>query len=85
MLNPGSQPPFPRLAVNEELAKRGLIASKVTLTIPAQVQRPGQTLRTEHKINYRLLQKDQKTIDETDRQLASFEKVSFAQFQEGVQ
>jgi hypothetical protein len=32
MFNLGSTPPFPRLAVNKELARRGLVPTEVTLT-----------------------------------------------------
>jgi hypothetical protein len=80
MMNPGSQPPFPRLAVNSELAKRGLLAKKVNLVIPAQLTRRGKNLRSEHRIHYNLLPRDLKSIDETDNQLATFKQVDFKEF-----
>jgi len=84
MTNPSSIPPFPRLAVNEELADRGLLATQVQLTIPAAKQFTGKAinLRSEHKIAWRLLQRDTAQIAETAGQLASFELVSLTAYRQ---
>lgn len=82
MLNPGSTPPFPRLAVNEALAERGLVPTKVHLSIPAQATLARQTtMQSEHHVSWRLLQRDIQKIEETGRQLAAFKLVEFDEFQ----
>ena len=80
MMNPGSQPPFARLALNNELAKHGKLPKKVNLVIPAQVAGWGKDLRSEHRIHYNLLPRDLKSIDETDHQLATFKQIAFKEF-----
>ncbi len=82
MTNPGSTPPFARLAVNEELDRHGLIASQVQLTIPPQFQLGGKAMamRSEHTIAWRLLARDLNRISETGDQLAKYESVTFDVF-----
>ncbi len=84
MVNPRSTPPFARLAVNDELAKRGLIAEKVQLTIPRQVATAGRgvSLRSQHHITWRLLQRDLDDIAETAQQLATFKAVPFNEYRD---
>lgn len=82
MTNPAAMPPFARLAVNAELARRGLMAEKVVLDIPSQLQRPGQNLRSEHRIAYRLLPKDMEKIEETAKHLHTFTEVSLKEFRD---
>ena len=83
MFNLGSTPPFPRLAVNKELATRGLVPTKVTLTIPAQATSGVRavSMRTEHHVSWRLLQRDSERIAETANQLATFKTVDLAEFE----
>jgi len=85
MTNPGSTPPFPRLALNDELAKRVLVAEKVSLTIESQskISPRAVELRSEHQIFWRLLQKDLKRIAETAEQLSTFKSVSYSEFRRG--
>jgi hypothetical protein len=85
MATPGSTPPFPRMAVNEELAKRSLIPTEVQLTIPAASGTKAVSLRSEHFVSWRLLPKDHKRIAETGHQLATFKLVDFDKFQEADQ
>jgi hypothetical protein len=82
MTNRGSRPPFPRLAVNEELDKQGLIATQVHLTIPPQEILGGKPVfnRSEHVVTWGLLPRDLKKISETYDNLANFKPVSFAEF-----
>jgi len=84
MSNPGATPPFARMTVNSELADRGLVPAEVQLTIPPQVTLgvPGVTMRSEHKVSWRLLQRDDERIAETANQLATFTLVDFTAFQE---
>jgi hypothetical protein len=71
MAHPGSAPPFPRLVVNAELAKRGLVPTEVRRTIRSA------SARTEHYVSWRLLEGDHRQIAETANQLATFKEVDF--------
>lgn len=83
MSNVGSTPPFPRMVVNEELVERGLVPTEVQLNIPAQAALSGRavSMRSEHHVYWRLLQRDFHRIAETGKQLATFKKVDFNEFQ----
>jgi len=81
MSAPGSTPPFARLAVNEELAKRGLIPTEVQLTIAAAGGSKAVSLRSEHHVSWRLLPRDHKKITEAGHQLATFKPVDFDKFE----
>ncbi len=74
MANPGSTLPFPRLKVNAELAKRGVVPTEV------QLSTRDMTARTEHFVTWRLLDSDRKRLAETDDQLATFEEVDLRVF-----
>jgi hypothetical protein len=82
MSNPGAMPPFPRMAVNDELAKRALVPTQVHLTIAAAIGAKAVSLRSEHHVAWRLLPSDHKKIAETGRQLATFKSVDFSKFGE---
>ena len=77
-------PPFARLAVNEELHRRGLVATQVQLTIPPQILLKGHgvSLHSEHQIKWKLLKLDLDLITETQTQLDAFKSVSLEKFQE---
>ncbi len=83
MTNPGSTPPFPRLAVNAELASRGLVPTEVHLTVSGQAGLGGRstTMRTEHHVSWRLLESDVEKIAETANQLAAFKAAELAELQ----
>jgi hypothetical protein len=83
MTNPGSTPPFARLAVNEQLAERGLVPTEVQLTINAQngLAARAVTMRSEHHYSWRLLQRDMERIAETANQLATFRTVELSELQ----
>jgi len=82
MMNPGSTPPFPRLAVNDELCQRGLLAEQVQLTVPQQnaLHRHTVELRSEHHIAWRLLQTDLDQINETTTQLTAFKPIGLDEY-----
>jgi hypothetical protein len=82
MMNPGSTPPFPRLAVNRELAERGLLAEQVQLTVPQQstLHRHTVELRSEHHIAWRLLESDLDRIGETTNLLTAFKLVTLDEY-----
>ncbi len=75
MAQPGSTPPFPRMRVNAELAKRGLVPTEVQLTTRAV------SARTEHFVTWRLLESDHRRIAETANQLTTFKEVDFEDLQ----
>jgi hypothetical protein len=81
MSNPGSTPPFARMAVNAELARRGLVPSEVHLDIPGQSGVKAASLRSEHHISWRLLPRDIEKIEATANQLAAFKTVDFDEFE----
>jgi hypothetical protein len=80
--SPGSTPPFARLALNAELATRGLTPTQVQLTVrdKAPYAWRGLSLSSEHQFAWKLLPRDLERIDETGRQMASFKVVKFADF-----
>jgi hypothetical protein len=81
LTNPGSVPPFPRLAINAVLFKQQLIPEKVQMTMPAR-QRFGAktTMRSEHSVAWRLLESDLGRISEADEQLVTFTPVPLEQY-----
>ena len=81
MSNPGSTPPFARMAVNAELAKRGLVPAEVHLEVPAQSGAKAASLRSEHHVSWRLLPRDIEKIEATANQLAVFKTVDFDEFE----
>ncbi len=82
MMNPGSTPPFPRLAVNQELYQRDLLAEQVQLTVPQQsaLHRHTVELRSEHHIAWRLLQSDLDQINETTNELTTFKPIGLDEY-----
>lgn len=82
IMAPAAPPPFARLVVNEELAKRNLVAETVELEIPKQIALGGRglNLRSEHVLTWRLLENDQDRIAKTDSQIAQFKLVPFAEY-----
>jgi hypothetical protein len=83
MAHVGSTPPFPRMAVDAEMAKRAVVPTEVQLTIPAQTSLGvrAATMRSEHHVSWRLLQRDLNRIAETANQLVTFRQVDFDEYQ----
>ena len=76
--NPGSLPPFPRLAVNEALSKRNAAPREVELTIPAKNKLIGKPIvrRTEHQFEWHVTPGDEEKVGKAGQWLAEFTKVS---------
>jgi hypothetical protein len=83
MTNPGSTPPFPRMAVNAELADRGLVPTEVQLTIAAHATLGvrAQNLRSEHHVSWRLIERDAERIATIANQLGTFKEVEYRPLQ----
>jgi hypothetical protein len=75
LASPGSAPPFPRLAVNAQLAKRGLVPTEVKMTFRSV------SARTEHLVSWRLLDSDHQRIARTANQLTAFKQVDLEDLQ----
>ena len=82
IMTPEAPPPFARLVVNEEVAGRNLMSESVEREIPQQLALAGRglTMRSEHVLTWRLLQKDHDQIAQTGSQMASFKLVPFADY-----
>ncbi|HZZ73132.1 MAG TPA: hypothetical protein VFE24_12830, partial [Pirellulales bacterium] len=79
--NPGSLPPFPRLAVNEALGKRNALPREVELTIAAK-KLFGKPIirRTEHQFEWHVTPGDEAKIAKAGQFLAEFSKVSLDEY-----
>lgn len=83
LMNPGSPPPFSRMAINEILMKRGEVPKEVTLTVRPAQQMPNARevyLRSTHDVSWKLLAEDLRRIDKTGEQLATYQQVSVDDF-----
>jgi hypothetical protein len=82
MTNVGSLPPFARLELNGALARHGVVAKEVALTIPSRrgYQKQDLALRAVHRIDWRLSKDDQDRINRIDQQLVTFKRVRYEQF-----
>lgn len=83
-INPGVRPPFPRMQVNEALARLGLLPKEVHLTVRPEGGRLfGQkmTARSEHQLIPHLVESDRGRVAQTDQFMAMFKAVSFRQYQ----
>ncbi len=74
--SPGAPPPFPRLALDEALGKRELVPSEVELTInEGRLGSKPIVRRSEHLFHWRLLESDQRRIEDAADALAKFDLV----------
>ena len=81
LTNPGSIPPFPRLAINAALFKTHAIPERVQMSIPShKFGGKTTTLRSEHSIAWRLLDSDLQRINEADDFLATFTSVPLEEY-----
>jgi hypothetical protein len=82
LTNPGSVPPFPRLAINAVLFKTQVIPERVQVTMPARQRFGGRTstMRSEHSVAWRLLESDLQKINEADDELVTFTQVPLEQY-----
>ncbi len=75
-------PPMARLAVNDALSKRNLVAKEVALAIPARraYQADDISIRAEHSIDWRLSKDDSRLIDSADKQLVELRETTAAEY-----
>ncbi|MBX7075578.1 MAG: hypothetical protein K1X71_20750 [Pirellulales bacterium] len=86
VVNPGSAPPFTRIALNRALFERHVLPMQVELTIvPAAAPAPRREVKllSKHTIAWKISGEDLRRIDEAGQLLTSLAKVSFEEFQRG--
>jgi hypothetical protein len=85
-MRPGSLPPFARMELNAAIAESGKLPREVELTIQPQQRLMGRklTIRSQHLLNWRLSQTDQKRIESAGKHLAEYETVSWEQYQQDI-
>jgi hypothetical protein len=81
-MRPGNMPPFLRIRLNSEIAKRGLIPKAIERTIsdPRMLGDKKQVVRSRHLANWRLSNTDRKSIDRAGVYLATFPTVTFREY-----
>ena len=81
-VNPGSQLPFPRLALNNHLARRQLVPTTVELTIAPQPRFDNKpiVLRAEHEWRSELSADEISQIEEARRLLVKFKVVPLPEY-----
>ena len=83
LLHPGGMPPFPRLAINKQIAAAGGIPESVTLEIDTRGPLLGgrsQVLRSMHKVYPRLLSSDLERVEDAEARVAVAEAVDVATY-----
>jgi len=87
MLNPGGRLPFPRIAANGALARRGLIPQVVILTInPKQgSDAKPSSVRSEHQLAKSLSRTDLERTQAARQSMAAFKRVSFKEYRKTPQ
>lgn len=78
----GNLPPFLRIRLNSEIAKRGLIPKTIERTIYEERALRGrkQVVRSQHLVNWRLSKTDHKRIDRAGTYLTTFPTISFREY-----
>jgi hypothetical protein len=78
----GNSPPFARIQLDSELAKRNLVPKSIERTIVQKraLQEKKQVVRSQHLANWRLSHSDRKLIDRAGSCLADFAEVSFREY-----
>jgi hypothetical protein len=86
MLNPGTRPPFARMAVNAGLEARQRIPREVTLTFRKENLLARRiVVRSEHQLVRQLVQSDRDRIAQTDQFIAIFSPLGFDEYQKKMQ
>jgi hypothetical protein len=82
LVNRGSLPPFPRLALNTSLAKAGQVPDKLQVSLLPRSFLPlrSVTFRSEHEFRPRLLDSDFKKIEQAGEQLARTTRVGLGEY-----
>ncbi len=80
--NPGSTPPFPRMAVNDALFKTGSMPERLQVATQSRQRFAGKpsVMRSEHAVHWRLLEADLKKISEADQYLVTFTPVTLEKY-----
>ncbi len=79
----GNLPPFLRIRMNSEIAKRGLIPKTIERTMVLDTRGltdKRQVLRSQHLANWRLSNTDRKQIDRAGTYLATYPTVTFREY-----
>ena len=85
LLHPGGIPPFPRLAINKQIAAAGAIPETVTLEIDTRGALLGgrsQVLRSVHKVHPRLLASDLQRVEDAEARVTVAVAVDVATYAE---
>jgi hypothetical protein len=82
LIRQGGQPPFPRLAVNASLERRGWLPDEVERTIndPNRPRGKPAVMRSTHKFETKLYSADLKRIEEADGYATEFKLVDIKQY-----
>jgi hypothetical protein len=82
LVNRGSLPPFPRMAIDESLAKSGHVPARLQVTISPRRLFGGTTvvLHSEHEFRARLLDSDLRKIEEAGELLAGASQVGLVEY-----
>ncbi|MCE9551968.1 MAG: hypothetical protein K8T91_01135 [Planctomycetes bacterium] len=82
LFRPGLLPPFPRLLVNEQLAREQMVPQRVQLTLAPQPSHGNKqvTVRSEQSFVYGLLESDLEKIDKAAGYLVTLRNVSLAAY-----
>jgi hypothetical protein len=82
MIAPGATPAFPRLVVQDTLAERKELATRVERTVYGAI--PGRAvnvIRAEHRYQWRLLESDLKRIEQVNKDLAEYTTITLEEYQ----
>ena len=84
LFRPGLLPPFPRLLVNEQLAREQLVPQRVQLTLAPQRSHGNKelTVRSEQNFVYGLLESDLEQIDRAAGYLVTLRSVPLAAYRQ---
>ena len=82
VLNPGSKPPFARMAVNAAMAKHEATAREVHLTMTPRKKFPPRrvSLRSEHQLVRRIVPADKDRVVQTRQFMEIYKLVGFDQY-----
>lgn len=85
LLNPGSRPPFARMALNAAVDRYERFPQQVELALRLGGFPPKRiTVRSEHQLVRRLVESDRGRVRQTDQYLAIFTPVSFEEYQKKI-
>ena len=86
-LRPNSRPPYARLVVNEQLAKRGEIPKEIVLVLRRRrgLMSYEDKLHAEYRFAHRLVESDQRRVATAGKQMAEFKTVSFREYETRIE